>query len=263
MHRNRYGVRRQENRPQERFEATAGFEPAIRVLQTPALPLGYVATLPRGNVPPIYASRGAPNCQMLPPDVSCTPERRIQDGSTTFPRYRHERPDDPLRTVRRHLSVDHRRPTERNGPAQDASPVHGLRVPVVRPGESKGAGQVVQRAQEIRLHHAALRAGPLRSPLQLHRCRPPASGRSGRILGRAGRERARSRGSPSAFPTSKSRVAPKLFRSIWGLRLRLPVSANRINQRTKKTVVGCRDDGPAETFAHRALQRRRRRARHP
>ncbi len=43
-----YRVRRQENRPLERFEATAGFEPAIRVLQTPALPLGYVAALPQG-----------------------------------------------------------------------------------------------------------------------------------------------------------------------------------------------------------------------
>ena len=37
-----FGVK-QENRSIERFKATAGFEPAIRVLQTPALPLGYVA----------------------------------------------------------------------------------------------------------------------------------------------------------------------------------------------------------------------------
>jgi len=152
--------------------------------------------------------------------------------------------------VRRHLSVDHRRPTQRNGPAQDASPVYGLRVPLARPGESKGAGQVVQRAQEIRFHHAALRAGPLRSPLQLHRCRPPATGRSGRIYDRAGRERARSRGNPTAFPTPKSGVAAKLFRSIRGLRLGRPVSAYRINKRFEKTIVGCRDDGPAVTFAH-------------
>ena len=42
LQRNGKGVK-QENRSNERFEATAGFEPAIRVLQTPALPLGYVA----------------------------------------------------------------------------------------------------------------------------------------------------------------------------------------------------------------------------
>ena len=42
-----FGVK-QENRSNERLKATAGFEPAIRVLQTPALPLGYVAAQPAG-----------------------------------------------------------------------------------------------------------------------------------------------------------------------------------------------------------------------
>ena len=44
-------------------EATAGFEPAIRVLQTPALPLGYVAEV-CGNAANRIKMAG--DCQILP-----------------------------------------------------------------------------------------------------------------------------------------------------------------------------------------------------
>ena len=187
-------------------------------------------------------------------DVSCTPERRICNGSNTIERIRHERSDDPLRTVRRHLFVDNRRPAKGDGPAQDTSPVFGLRIPFASPAQREGAGQVVQRAQEIWIHHAALRARTLRPPLPFRGRRPPAAGRSGRILSRAQRKRTGSRGCKAAFPTSRIGGAARLYRSSRESRRGRPDSASCIDKRLEETIVGRRDDRPAETFSHRTPQ---------
>ena len=137
-------AKEKQNRSQERFKATAGFEPAIRVLQTPALPLGYVAAFPRGDQRDANPIKTAADCQIclsgvslmaVAEEVESEPKADWNNGKTGC--------YDRLRALRRYVSLDDRRTTLRGRRRAKSALLHGLPLSPARRRAPTGAGEMV------------------------------------------------------------------------------------------------------------------------